>query len=173
MSRFVAAETTADEQRVENERLRREVEQLTEAEGPKGGEAPIAYAARGGDTCECCGRAFSNLEKVALFPDDDTTACWDPCPEPDMWAVECTYRSGNVTLSDPVQPEDAYSAGRGIRDHYDQDTGPRVRLLRIRSTCTALIDRPVPDGVECTYRKEACGRAAQGGKCERHGGDRG
>ena len=70
--------------------------------------------------------------------------------------------------------EEAWVRARGLRGNGPPRllvTG--IRLLRIRSTCTALIDRPVPNGVECTYRKEACGRAAQGGKCDRHGGDRG
>lgn len=147
-------------------------------------EEPLASLSSRDEKCECCGGVIHAGTDLAAFVEADgrqVFAHWGPCPEPDLWAAQCADHDGEWY---PIYRADALPAEVPVIGPYEE-TWPHakgaamscgdmlggVRLLRLRSRCTALDKRPVPDGVECTYRQEPCGRpAVSGERCKRHGG---
>lgn len=163
--------------------LRREVERLhADLEVTEPAEEPTRSLLLGSICCECCGARIPAGDLVAVFDDGDAVAHWGPCPEPDLWRVEYDVPSqfSGVIRVRPCDPEAGmtilwmrpYEEALVVARRVAQDGDvSNVRLYRVKAgrNCTTIVERSVPDGVECTYRKEPCGRAVvSGDRCERH-----
>lgn len=83
--------------------------------------------------CECCGGMIALGTDVAVWRDGERFAVmhWGPCPEPDMWEIRWTYRSGETGhTTKPRSLEEAFAYAVDFKRRYPDM--PRVRLVRCK-----------------------------------------